>query len=89
MSVQLAAQDFTTPSKGGPSRDTFPLTMSTSTDDLASILKTTFPHMVSYDSTKTVSQANAEGQRLVLTLHEDEDPYDHAVFVKDLVEDVT
>ena len=61
------------------------LTMSTSTDDLAAILKTTFPHMVSYDSTKTVSQANAEGQRLVLTLHEDEDPYDHAVFVKRVV----
>lgn len=44
--------------------------------------------MVSYESAKTIAQANAEGQRLVLTLHEDETPdhkpkpYDHEVFLK-------
>lgn len=55
------------------------------TGGLTPILKKTFPHLVSYESTKTVTQANAEGQRLVLTLHEDEAPYDHAVFVKRVV----
>ncbi|CAB9501197.1 Pentatricopeptide repeat-containing protein [Seminavis robusta] len=58
-----------------------------SNNDLMSVLKETFPHLVSYESTKTISQANAEGQRLVLTLHEEEAnaPYDHAVFVKRVV----
>jgi hypothetical protein len=51
-------------------------------------LKKAFPHMINYESAKTITQANAEGQRLVLTLHEDEtpdhkpQPYDHEVFLK-------
>ena len=51
-------------------------------------LKKAFPHMINYESAKTIAQANAEGQRLVLTLHEDEtpdhkpQPYDHEVFLK-------
>ena len=53
-----------------------------SNSDLGGILKTTFPHLVSFESTTTITQANAEGQRLILTLHEDDDPYDHPVFVK-------
>lgn len=41
--------------------------------------------MLSYESTKTIAQANAMGQRLVLELHEDEAPFDHPVFVKRVV----
>jgi thiamine kinase-like enzyme len=54
-------------------------------EDLVKIVKQAFPHLISFESTTTISQANAEGQRLVLTLHEDDNPYDHAVFVKRVV----
>lgn len=51
-------------------------------DAMTAVLKQSFPHMLSYESKKVISQANAEGQRLLLTLHEDEALYDHEVFVK-------
>jgi len=51
-------------------------------DDITVMLKQNFPHMLSYETRKVITQANAEGQRLLLTLHEDETPYDHEVFCK-------
>jgi hypothetical protein len=56
-----------------------------SNEESLKFMKQAFPHLVSFESTKTISQANAEGQRLILTLHEDDAPYDHAVFVKRVV----
>lgn len=56
-----------------------------SDDQMTKVLKHAFPHLISYESKKVISQANAEGQRLLLTLHDTDDqavPYDHEVFVK-------
>ena len=54
-------------------------------DEMTTVLQQAFPHLVSYESKKVITQANAEGQRLLLTLHDkdnDNVPYDHEVFVK-------
>lgn len=54
-------------------------------DQMTAVLQKAFPHLVSFESKKVISQANAEGQRLLLTLHDEDDhavPYDHEVFVK-------
>jgi hypothetical protein len=48
-------------------------------DDITAMLQKTFPHMLSYETKKILSQASAEGHGILLTLHEDEAPYDHEV----------
>lgn len=53
---------------------------------LLPILRQAFPNLKSYDVEHTISQANAEGQRLTILMHQDDDPHhDKEVFVKQVV----
>eukprot|EP00977_Amphora_coffeiformis_P004562 scaffold982_cov169-Amphora_coffeaeformis.AAC.15 len=59
---------------------------SASEQSLLPILRQAFPNLKSYDVEHTISQANAEGQRLTILMHQDDDPHhDIQVFVKQVV----
>ena len=49
-------------------------------------LRQAFSNLKSYEVQHTIRQANAQGQRLSILMHEDDDPHhDKEVFVKQVV----